>query len=160
MEFARADWDPELHGFRVDPTAYLAELPRLRAALPPGAWAFASDEGHYRLGSGTRCVKDLGLAGVDIPRGKEGGLTLTFVPSRWKHDAGLRIRYTGVRHFSITYEHAIDWMETDTVLLDEILPHDAGCSHEIVLTDAVIVVHCRDLAAVWGGVGSSGSESG
>ncbi|WP_055550109.1 hypothetical protein [Streptomyces sp. NBRC 110028] len=152
MEFAKAAWDPELHGFRVDPTAYLAELPRLRAALPPGAWAFASDEEHYRFGTGARCVKDLGLAGVDIPGRKGGGLTLTFEPSEWKHDTGLRIRYAGVRHFSIDYAHAIDWMETDTVLLDEILPHDAGCSHEIALTDAVIIVHCRDLEAVWGGV--------
>ncbi|MFI0778132.1 hypothetical protein [Streptomyces sp. NPDC021212] len=152
MEFARAEWDPEWHGFRVDASAYLAELPRLRDALPPGARAFVSDAAHFDFGSGTRCVKDLGLAGVDIPGGKGGGLTLTFSPNKWKHDSGLRIRYAGVRHFSIDYAHAIDWMETDTVLLDEILPHDAGCSHEIALTDAVITVHCRDLEAVWGDV--------
>src|SRR3954471_960517 len=152
MEYAKAEWDPELHGFRVDPTAYLAELPRLRGALPPGARAFVSDAAHYDFGSGTRCVKDLGLAGGDIPGGKQGGLTLRCAPSKWKHASGLHIRYTGVRHFAITYEHAIDWMDTDTVLLDEILPHDAGCSHEIALTDAVIIVHCRDLEAVWGGV--------
>jgi hypothetical protein len=43
-------------------------------------------------------------------------------------------------------------MLVDAVLLDEILPdEDGGCTHEIALTDASILVRCRDLEAVWGG---------
>jgi hypothetical protein len=56
-----------------------------------------------------------------------------------------------VNHFSIGYEHAIEWMLVDAVLLDEILPdEDGGCVHEIALTDASITVRCEDLQAVWG----------
>ncbi|MHB9861025.1 hypothetical protein [Streptomyces sp. YIM S03343] len=54
------------------------------------------------------------------------------------------------QRFSIDYEHSIDWMSVDTVLLDEILPNeDGGCLHEIALTDASITVRCEDLQAVW-----------
>ncbi|MFH8771950.1 hypothetical protein [Streptomyces sp. NPDC017958] len=151
MKFIKADWDSELHGFRLDADAYLAELPRLRAGLPPGAWSFASDPGHYDIGGATRCVKDLELAGVRLATDKSGGLVLEFAPNKWKHESGLRISYSGVTHFSIDYEHSIDWMLVDTVLLDEILPdEDGGCMHEIALTDASITVRCADLQAVWG----------
>jgi hypothetical protein len=151
MKFVKADWDPEFHGFRLDPRAYLAELPHLRDALPSGAWSFASDPAHYDIGSATYCVKDLELAGIHLATDKSGGLVLEFGPNRWKHDSGLRISYSGVRHFSIDYDHSIDWMRVDTVLLDEILPdEDGGCVHEIALTDASITVRCEDLQAVWG----------
>ncbi|MEV8462248.1 hypothetical protein AB0470_22165 [Streptomyces griseosporeus] len=99
----------------------------------------------------SHCVKDLELAGIHVATDKSGQLTLEFAPNQWKHDSGLRIRYTGVTHFSIDYEHSIDWMLVDTVLLDEILPgEDGGCVHEIALTDASITVRCADLEAVWG----------
>ncbi|MCX4790090.1 MULTISPECIES: hypothetical protein [unclassified Streptomyces] len=41
-------------------------------------------------------------------------------------------------------------MPADTVLLDEILPRQDGCLHEIALTGASIIVHCQELEAVWG----------
>jgi hypothetical protein len=41
-------------------------------------------------------------------------------------------------------------MAVDTVMLDEITPHEDGCRHEIALTDLSIIVHCADLRAVWG----------
>ncbi|MFI9247216.1 hypothetical protein ACIGXF_32615 [Streptomyces sp. NPDC053086] len=148
MKYVTAVWDDG--GFYVDPSAYLAELPRLRADLPPGARSFATDPGHYDIAGATRCVKDLALAGVHLAIDKSGGLVLDFAPNRFKHDAGLRISYSGVTHFAITYEHSIDWMSVDTVLLDEILPaENGGCRHEIALTDATITVHCGDLRAVW-----------
>ncbi|MFI1364948.1 hypothetical protein [Streptomyces griseochromogenes] len=154
MKFVEADWDSELHGFHLDAGAYLAELPRLRPQLPPGARSFASDPEHYDIGGATRCVKDLELAGVHLAVDKSGGLVLEFAPNKWKHGSGLRITYSGVRHFSIEYEHSIDWMGVDTVLLDEILPaEDGGCLHEIALTDASITVRCQDLEAVWGDTG-------
>ncbi|SCG00026.1 hypothetical protein GA0115256_141357 [Streptomyces sp. DconLS] len=85
---------------------------------------------------------------------KGGNLVLEFAPNQWKHDVGLRINYSGVKHFSIDYAHAVEWMLVDTVLLDEILPYeDGGCTHEIALTDASITVRCEDLKAVWGDAG-------
>ncbi|MFD9483578.1 hypothetical protein ACFWBX_06155 [Streptomyces sp. NPDC059991] len=54
-------------------------------------------------------------------------------------------------HFAIAYDHGIDWMRSDAVLLDEILPaDDGGCLHEIALTNATITVRARDLQAIWG----------
>lgn len=150
MKYVTAVWDDG--GFSVDPGAYLAELPRLRADLPPGARSFATDPGHYDIAGATRCVKDLELAGVHLPTDKSGSLVLDFAPNKFKHDSGLRISYSGVTHFSVDYEHSIDWMLVDAVLLDEILPDDdGGCTHEIALTDASILVRCQDLEAVWGG---------
>jgi hypothetical protein len=149
MKYVTAVWDDG--GFSVDPVAYLAELPRLSADLPPGARSFATDPGHYDIAGATRCVKDLELAGVHLATDKSGGLVLDFAPNRFKHDSGLRISYSGVTHFSVDYGRSIDWMRADTVLLDEILPdEDGGCRHEIALTDAAITVRCADLRAVWG----------
>ncbi|MER5463147.1 hypothetical protein ABT010_21185 [Streptomyces sp. NPDC002668] len=148
MKFVKADWDPDVGGFNLDPSAYLAELPQIREALPVGAREFAFDTGHYSMRS-SRCVKDLRLAGIHVPTDKSGILTLEFAPNQWKHDSGLRIRYSGVSHFSIDYEGSIDWMQADTVLLDEILPDGDGCVHEIALTDASIIVRSRDLNAFW-----------
>ncbi|MFI5668156.1 hypothetical protein [Streptomyces sp. NPDC051704] len=151
MKYVKADWDSEMHGFNLDPSAYLIELPQMRDALPAGAWAFASYAEHYSMRS-ARSVKDLELAGISVPTDKRGVLTLEFSANQWKHESGLRIRYSGVSHFSIEYDQSIDWMQADTVLLDEILPRHDGCSHEIALTDASITVHCQDLEAVWGAV--------
>ncbi|GHH24406.1 hypothetical protein [Streptomyces rubradiris] len=148
MEYVTAGWDDG--GFHVDASAYLAELPRLRAGLPPGARTFATDPGHYDIPGATRCVKDLELAGIHLATDKSGGLVLDFAPNAFKHDFGLRISYSGVRHFAIDYDHSIDWMSVDTVLLDEILPDgNGGCRHEIALTDASITIQCEDLRAVW-----------
>ncbi|MGN5378279.1 hypothetical protein ACQ4WX_14275 [Streptomyces lasalocidi] len=150
MKFVDVHW--ERHGFFVDPRAYLDELPCLRDELPPGAWAFVSGPGHYDIPGAIRCVKDLELAGIHLATDKSGGLVLEFAPNRWKHDVGLRIGYTGVRHFAVDHHRAIDWMRVDTVLLDEVLPDgDGGCAHEIELTDATVTVRCDDLEAVWGG---------
>lgn len=163
MKYVKVDWDSEHHGFRVDAQAYLAALPALRVALPAGAWAFASDPGHYDFAD-ERCVKDLELTRITLPTKTakgSGTATITFSPNQWKHAKGLRIEYAGVTHFSVDYARSIDWMESITVLLDEILPYggaggdepdehaDGGVTHEIVLTDATITVHCADLKAVW-----------
>jgi hypothetical protein len=57
MRFVKADWDPEVHGFRVDPRPHLAELPRLRAELPSGARSFATDPGHYDIAGVVRATR-------------------------------------------------------------------------------------------------------
>ncbi|TGB08039.1 hypothetical protein [Streptomyces sp. MZ04] len=163
MKYVNVEWDRELHGFRTDATDYLAVLPELRDALPEGARAFASAVGHYAYAS-ERCVKDLELADIRLPtttRGGSGTASIAFRPNPWKHAGGLRIQYTGVTHFSVDYESSIDWMESITVLLDEVLPSgeggeggegeegEAGIVHEIELTDATITVRCADLTATW-----------
>ncbi|MFD9564582.1 hypothetical protein [Streptomyces sp. NPDC059994] len=149
MKYVKAAWDGDLQGFFTDATAYLAALPELEGALPPGARAFASDADHYTRNA-TRCVKDLELSDIRIATDKSGTLTLEFAPNQWKHDAGLRITYEGVAHFTLAYDHEIDWMRSDAVLLDEILPTaDGGCTHEIALTDATITVRAGDLRATW-----------
>lgn len=151
MKYVIAAWSEESHGFHLNPRAYLEELPGFQDDLPPGARSFALDPGHYDLGAGnSRCVKDLELARLDLATDKSGRLTLEFGPNPWKHDAGLRIDYSGVRHLGVDYHHSIDWMLADTVLLDEILPADGGgCTHEIALTDAVVTVRCEDFRATW-----------
>lgn len=62
VRFVKTHWHG--HGFSVDARAYLTELPRLRGVLPPGAWAFASEPGHYDIPGAVSCVKDLELAGI------------------------------------------------------------------------------------------------
>lgn len=152
MKYVTAVWKEEQHGFYLDPRAYLAELPDLHGKLPAGAWEFASDPAHYDMGHGNiHCVKDLELSSIDVATDKSGRLTLEFAPNEWKHDSGLRVTYSGVKQFTVHYEHSVDWMGVDTVLLDEILPdEDGGCVHEIALTDASITVRCDDLRAIWG----------
>ncbi|MEU1074724.1 MULTISPECIES: hypothetical protein [unclassified Streptomyces] len=149
MKYIKTAWDDELQGFFTDARAYLAALPEFAEALPPGARAFASDAEHYRRDAAC-CVKDLELSEIRIATDKSGTLTLVFAPNQWKHETGLRIAYEGVVRFSVSYDHGIDWMRCDAVLLDEILPaDDGGCVHEIALTDATITVHARDLRADW-----------
>lgn len=148
MKFVKAAWDDDLHGYLLDASVYLAELPQIEQSLPPGARAFVMDPAHYSTGA-SRCVKDLELSGVQLATDKGGTLVLDFAPNQWKHEEGLRIRYAGVTRFSVDYEHSIDWMQVDTVLFDEILPDPAGCVHEIALTDGTVTVHCKDLKAEW-----------
>ncbi|MEU6278745.1 hypothetical protein [Streptomyces sp. NPDC047028] len=149
MRYVKAEWNPALSGFHTDPSDYLRELPVLQEGMPPGAREFALEPGHYSFRS-PRCVKDLELSDISIPVRKDGLLTITFSPNEWKHDSGLTIEYRGVTRFSIDHEHSIDWMESETVILDELLPHADGCSHEIALSDSSVIVHCADLVATWG----------
>jgi hypothetical protein len=40
-------------------------------------------------------------------------------------------------------------MDLGTVILDEILPHGDGCSHEIACWEGTLTIFCRDLQVVW-----------
>lgn len=53
-------------------------------------------------------------------------------------------------HFSIDRHQSINWMETDTVMLDEVVSHPDGCLHVILLADSALTVRCADLRATWG----------
>ncbi|KUJ37291.1 hypothetical protein ACZ90_70275 [Streptomyces albus subsp. albus] len=149
MKFVEVEWDPEFSGYRIDPTAYTEALPGLLESLPPGARGFASEPGHYSFSS-LRCVKDLRLAEISAPANKGDALSIRFSPNEWKHEEGLLIRYFGVTRFQLDFKREADWMSDEAVLMDEVLPRDGGCSHEIELSDSRIYVECEDMTAIWG----------
>ncbi|MFJ8853564.1 hypothetical protein [Streptomyces sp. NPDC102437] len=158
----------DLYGFHLDPQEYLRVLPGLLPDLPAGAAEFASDPDHYDFGS-SRCVKDLTLDRVDLVDDHgHVSLELSLGPNEWKHEGGLRIRYSGVRDF---------WVKTDDdagsaggfglgggggfvecgdgvprlgdLQLDELLPHPQGVSHETAFTEGGLFVVGSDLVARW-----------
>ncbi|MEU5583922.1 hypothetical protein [Streptomyces chrestomyceticus] len=110
-------------------------------------------------------MKDLELqyirgAGAD---GQE--VEIRFRHNCWKHDEDLVIRYSGVTGFQAGSTEGDDggdcrddWEGLGTVILDEILPHRDGCSHEIVFWDGSLTVVCRDLVATWTEADCSGSQ--
>ncbi|MFD0262702.1 hypothetical protein ACFVH7_31065 [Kitasatospora indigofera] len=132
----------------LDPRPYLELLPVLGLSLPPGARAFAADHGHYDF-AGRRCVKDLTLhrAGY-VHDGQD--LDLSFRHNCWKHDEDLVIRYTGVTDVRIsTPNEPSTWDDLGTLILDEILPHDQGCTHEMAFRPGSAIVTCNDITATW-----------
>ncbi|MFI5896997.1 hypothetical protein ACIA5D_43570 [Actinoplanes sp. NPDC051513] len=143
-------------GYFLDPRPYLAHLVEIRDQLPAGAAAFAEDPGHYDFAS-TKCVKDLTLANMALRDGV-GRITveLQFAPNKFKHDSGLRIRYENAIVFSVNADaegrNEFAWPDTHRLgdlQLDEIIPHEQGCSHEIAMTGGSIRVIASDLHAEW-----------
>lgn len=133
----------------LDPRAYLALLPTLVGALPPGARAFAANPDHYDF-SGRRCVKD--LEPDTLLSGEVAGerwLRLGFRRNCWKHDEDLTIRYVGVSSLSLDTISQSDWAGFRAVTLDEILPDEHGCSHEIGFLAGSLTVVSHDLIATW-----------
>lgn len=141
-----AEWSREWNAYWSDPRAYLSRLPELLPELPPGAGAFARDEDHFDF-SALRCVKDLVLERIGSVPGC--GLVLELAPNPFKHDAGLRIEYEGVVSFTLNTDGGGCREGLGPVMLDEILPAEIGCSHEIAFTGGSITVACADLTAAW-----------
>jgi hypothetical protein len=133
-----------------DATQYLAKLPELAGELPPGAREFATDPHHYDFGS-AYSVKDLKLSGIDYSDQAESiDLVLRFAHSPFSHAAPLEIRYADVLTFSVEVgEKQPEIVRLGTLALDEILPHEHGCSHEIGFHAGSVSVVCRDLVAAW-----------
>ncbi|MEU6894714.1 hypothetical protein ABZ934_23450 [Streptomyces sp. NPDC046557] len=133
----------------LDPSRYLKNLPSIAADLPPGARAFATDTDHYTF-PGRRCVKDLTLDPIR-GSGSDGGdeLEILFRHNCWKHDDDLVIRYTGVSGYVIDSSGGSQGTDPWTVILDEILPDQNGCSHEIACWEGTLTVVCSDLRATW-----------
>lgn len=138
-------------GFDLDPTAYTDLLPTILPQLPPGAAAFADDEQHYRFHA-DHCVKDLKLAGIDFDETESMSVTLAFT-WRFGSPTVLSIAYSGVQAFTIEtgegYPGGGRFWSLGELLLDEILPHPIGCSHEMEFTAGRVHVICGDLTAVW-----------
>lgn len=133
----------------LDPGAYLDLLPTLASALPRGARAFAADPDHYDF-FGRRCVKD--LEPDALQRGATAGedwLRLDFRHNCWKHEEDLSIRYVGVDDLSLDTVSQSGWTGFGAVTLDEILPHERGCSHEIGFLGGSLTIVSRDLIATW-----------
>jgi hypothetical protein len=139
----------------LDPARYLDRLPSISGQLPPGARAFAIDTGHYDFRS-RRCVKDLTLRAVRGAGDVE--MEVEFQHSCWKHDQDLLIRYTGVSSFLIDPADEDRGTDLGTVILDEILPHRDGCSHEIACWGGTLTLVCRDLQATWTGITCSSTS--
>ncbi|MBE8471449.1 hypothetical protein [Streptomyces justiciae] len=130
----------------IDPRAYLGRLPELAESLPPGARAFATDPGHYDF-SGKRCVKD--LKPLQVRRTGDGEIEIRFGHNCWKHDEDLLVRYMGVSRFQVDVLDVCDVAALGDVILDEVLPYEGGCTHEVACRPGTLVVACRDLVAEW-----------
>jgi hypothetical protein len=62
----------------------------------------------------------------------------------------LTIRYTGVSSLVVQIgEKGSHWKRLGSLRLDEILPDDAGCSHEFAFINGSIKIFCVDLVATW-----------
>ncbi|MFJ5926191.1 hypothetical protein ACIQF6_26635 [Kitasatospora sp. NPDC092948] len=132
----------------LNPGPYLELLPALSTSLPPGAKAFATDPGHYDF-TGRRCVKDLTLHQATFFHGGKT-LDLRLRHNCWKHDEDLVVRYSGVAAVQIkTPNEPSTWDDLGTLILDEILPHDQGCTHEMAFRPGSVIVTCNDITATW-----------
>jgi hypothetical protein len=132
----------------IDPGPYLEMLAVLVPRLPAGARAFAADPEHYDFTSG-HCVKDLTISRVQF-RDDMPGLEIVLRHNCWKHEDDLVVGYRGVRELATTFGYGSNnWTSDRQVILDEILPHDHGCSHEIAFWSGSLTVICRDLTATW-----------
>ncbi|MFG2132514.1 hypothetical protein ACGFNV_32545 [Streptomyces sp. NPDC048751] len=142
------DLDAVILGRRggINPHPYLERLPVLADSLPPGARAFATDPDHYDF-EGKRCVKD--LKPREARRTGDDTIELHFGHNCWKHHEDLVIRYTGVSRFQADVLDVCDLADLGDVILDEVLPHPDGCTHEIACRPGNLVVACRDLTAEW-----------
>jgi hypothetical protein len=143
-------------GTSIDPLAYLDRLAELAPRLPPGARAFATDPDHYDFW-GERCVKDLEIETLRFGADDAGPtFEIHFRHNCWKHEEDLRITYRGLATLSLANDPDRKW-GGQVVVLDEILPHESGCSHEIACDAGALTIVCGDLEAVWVPAGCSPS---
>ncbi|MFD9591264.1 hypothetical protein ACFWA9_00690 [Kitasatospora sp. NPDC059973] len=132
----------------LNPGPYLELLPALSLSLPPGARAFATEASHYDF-AGRRCVKDLTLHQAAFLQ-EEKALDLSLRHNCWKHEENLVIRYAGVTAVRISTPNASStWDNLGTLILDEILPHDQGCTHEMAFRLGSVILTCSDITATW-----------
>ncbi|GAA2003317.1 hypothetical protein GCM10009799_33070 [Nocardiopsis rhodophaea] len=148
MQYVQAYWSDEWQAYWTNPQEYLDQLPRLLPQLPDGARAYSSATGHYDFYSSS-CVKDLKLSQIEIPHDKVTSLRIHFAPNPFKHDSGLTITYMAVTSFDVECEKADGLVGLGDVMLDEVLPNDSGCTHEIAFHSGRIKITCSDLSAKW-----------
>ncbi|MEU5959068.1 hypothetical protein [Streptomyces sp. NPDC047525] len=132
----------------ISPARYLERLPSLADGLPAGARGFATAPEHYDFCS-KRCVKDLEVQYIRTIGADDQQMEIQFRHNCWKHEEDLVIRYAGVSSFDAGGVENNNWAYLGTVILDEVLPHQNGCSHEIAFWNGSLTVVCRDLVATW-----------
>ena len=68
-----------------------------------------------------------------------------------KHDEWLVLRYSDVSSMTLDVAPPNPGSSPrfENLALDEILPDQYGCSHEIAFWDSTVRVVCRDLTAEW-----------
>lgn len=148
-------------GYLLDPNAYLDWLEESAASLPVGAREFASDPGHYDISS-LRCVKDLKLDQISLSDEPDlVTVEAVFKASTFNRSRGLVLTYVDVVVLSVDVtsppRRENVWPGTrrlGDLQLDEILPHEKGCSHEIQMTGGSIRTVSSDLHAEWREVAS------
>jgi hypothetical protein len=150
MRYVKAGFDPDTKAFVHDPRPYQALLPGLLAELPPGAAEFAGQDGRYDRRD-RRTVTNLLLGTMRLDDDVRLGLEARFEPHFATHDGGLTIRYRDVRTFAVTVDDEMSPFDKRLghLLLDEVLPHEHGCSHEIAFELGSVTVVCGDLQARW-----------
>jgi hypothetical protein len=135
-------------GNLINPLIYLDQLTDLAPQLPPGARTFATDPDHYDF-VGERCVKDLRIQTLRFGSDDDGAtFEVHFRHNCWKHEEDLRITYRGLSSLRMDNDPQDKW-GGQVVILDEILPHEHGCSHEIECHTGTLTVVAEDLEAVW-----------
>ncbi|WP_225796343.1 hypothetical protein [Streptomyces aculeolatus] len=136
--------------FWHDPSAYLAALPHIAEDLPAGARAHASDPGHYDFYA-ERCVKDLKLTALPPTSPTPSAFDLRLLCCRGEDEHGLTLRYSGVTEASVAADDGGPFELTDfnSLRLDEVLPHEQGCSHELRFTLGTLHIVCADFEAIW-----------
>jgi hypothetical protein len=141
-------------GYWLDPSKYLEQLGTLAPDLPPGAREFATEPGHYDFYS-PRCVKDLTFGGLGVAEhnGEPTGISMALNDFRGR--TVLTVEYRSVTNLSVVVHPSGGTgsvgpvAQLAQVQLDEILPHEAGCSHETQLIGGTVMVTCADLSARW-----------
>ncbi len=110
----------------------------------------ATDPQHYNFDA-QRFVKN--LKPQRVISGETNGvawLELQLRHNCWRHEEDLSIRYHGVRNLVLDPPREdMDVTGLREVFLDEILPHEHGCSHEIACLGGSLLVICDDMTAIW-----------
>ena len=141
MQYVEVSPTPE--GYWYDPRPYLEALTDLAERLPPGARAWATDPLHYDFSS-SRCIKDLWLSAAFV----QPELVVRLDPSQSKHEHGLEVRYVNVASFDLAAQQATG-SPRPSVQLDEVVPHELGCRHEIDFHGGRLTVVAADLNVEW-----------
>ncbi|MEV0899533.1 hypothetical protein [Actinoplanes sp. NPDC049802] len=137
-------------GNALDATGYLDAISTFAERLPPGARVYATDPQHYDF-FGRRCVKDLKPVALTLGDGDgKAWAELRLQHNCWKHEENLTIRYSHVH--SVTMDPDTADADVDSlldVMLDEVLPHEQGCSHEVAFLAGSLTIVADDLVATW-----------
>ncbi|MBG0832733.1 hypothetical protein HS041_34090 [Planomonospora sp. ID67723] len=81
--------------------------------------------------------------------GEETSMEIMLKHNCWKREEDLIIRYEGVAESRLGIAAPSGAEARSVVILDEILSHPDGCTHEVAFRPGAVMVTCRDLIATW-----------